>query len=140
MEKILIKGGRIVDPAQGVDMVGDLLLSEGKVAGLEKSVPSDNGTRVVDAAGMVVSPGFIDLHCHLREPGFRIQRDDCDRYQGRRDEAALRPSARCQIQSRPWIRGPRWTTCWKRRGWKAQYGFSQSAALPRARWVESWRR
>ena len=41
MEKILIKGGRIVDPAQGVDMVGDLLLSEGKVAGLEKSVPSD---------------------------------------------------------------------------------------------------
>ena len=73
MEKILIKGGRIVDPAQGVDMVGDLLLSEGKVAGLEKSVPSHNGTRVVDAAGMVVSPGFIDLHCHLREPGFEYK-------------------------------------------------------------------
>ena len=73
MEKILIKGGRIVDPAQDVDMVGDLLLSEGKVAGIEKSIPSTNGARVLDAAGMVVSPGFIDLHCHLRDPGLEYK-------------------------------------------------------------------
>ena len=73
MEKILIKGGRIVDPSQDVDMVGDLLLSEGKVAGLEKSISSTNGARVVDAAGMVVSPGFIDLHCHLRDPGLEYK-------------------------------------------------------------------
>lgn len=73
MEKILIKGGRIVDPSQGVDMVGDLLLSGGKVAGLEKSISSSNGARVVDAAGMVVSPGFIDLHCHLRDPGLEYK-------------------------------------------------------------------
>lgn len=73
MEKILIKGGRIVDPAQSVDMVGDLLLSEGKVAGMEKSIPSTNGARVLDASGMVVSPGFIDLHCHLRDPGLEYK-------------------------------------------------------------------
>ena len=73
MEKILIKGGRIVDPAQGVDMVGDLLLSEGRVSGIEKSIPSSNGARVIDAAGMVVSPGFIDLHCHLRDPGLEYK-------------------------------------------------------------------
>ena len=73
MEKILIKGGRIVDPAQGVDMVGDLFLSEGKVAGLDKSISSYNGARVIDAAGMVVSPGFIDLHCHLRDPGLEYK-------------------------------------------------------------------
>ncbi len=73
MEKILIKGGRIVDPSQDVDMVGDLLLSEGKVAGLEKSISSTNGARVVDADGMVVSPGFIDLHCHLRDPGLEYK-------------------------------------------------------------------
>ena len=73
MEKILIKGGRIVDPAQGVDMVGDLLLSEGRVSGIEKSIPSSNGARVLDAAGMVVSPGFIDLHCHLRDPGLEYK-------------------------------------------------------------------
>lgn len=73
MEKILIKGGRIVDPAQGVEMVGDLLLSEGRVSGIEKSIPSSNGARVIDAAGMVVSPGFIDLHCHLRDPGLEYK-------------------------------------------------------------------
>ena len=73
MEKILIKGGRIVDPAQDVDMVGDLLLSEGKVVGIEKSIPSTNDARVLDAAGMVVSPGFIDLHCHLRDPGLEYK-------------------------------------------------------------------
>ena len=73
MEKILIKGGRIVDPGQGVDMVGDLLLSQGRVSGVEKSIPSSNGARVLDAAGMVVSPGFIDLHCHLRDPGLEYK-------------------------------------------------------------------
>lgn len=73
MEKILIKGGRIVDPAQGVDMVGDLLLSEGKIAGMEKSIASTSGARVIDAVGMVVSPGFIDLHSHLRDPGLEYK-------------------------------------------------------------------
>lgn len=73
MEKLLIKGGRIVDPSQDIDMVGDLLLSEGKVVGLEKSITSSNGARLVDAAGMVVSPGFIDLHCHLRDPGLEYK-------------------------------------------------------------------
>ena len=73
MEKILIKGGRIIDPAQGIDTVGDLLLSGGKVVGLEKSISSTNGARVIEAAGMVVSPGFIDLHCHLRDPGLEYK-------------------------------------------------------------------
>ena len=73
MEKILIKGGRIVDPAQGVDIVGDLLLNEGRVLGIETSISSSNGARVIDAAGMVVTPGFIDLHCHLRDPGLEYK-------------------------------------------------------------------
>ena len=73
MEKILIKGGRIVDPARGVDMIGDLLLSEGRVSGVEKSIGAVDGARVIEAAGMVVSPGFIDLHCHLRDPGLEYK-------------------------------------------------------------------
>lgn len=73
MENIIIKGGRIVDPAQGVDIVGDLLISEGRVSGIEKSIPSSNGARVIDAVGMVVSPGFIDLHSHLRDPGLEYK-------------------------------------------------------------------
>ncbi len=73
MGYVLIKGGRIVDPAQGVDMAGDLLISEGRVAGIEQSIAAANGARVIEAAGKVVSPGFIDLHCHLRDPGFEYK-------------------------------------------------------------------
>ena len=72
MEKILVKGGRIVDPARGVDMIGDLLISEGRIVAVENSIVADEA-RVIDAAGMVVSPGFIDLHCHLRDPGFEYK-------------------------------------------------------------------
>ena len=67
----LLRGGRIVDPSQDLDAVADLLIEEGKVAAV--GVRVDIGTRddvdVVDCARLVVSPGFIDVHCHLREPG-----------------------------------------------------------------------
>ena len=69
---LLISGGRIIDPCQGIDMVGDLLIVEGKITwvGAPGVAPSQQGYSVLPARGMVVSPGFIDLHCHLREPGF----------------------------------------------------------------------
>lgn len=66
---LVLKGGRVLDPSTGTDRVGDVLLRDGKVetAGERISVP--DGAEVVDCAGLVVSPGFIDVHCHLREPG-----------------------------------------------------------------------
>ena len=66
--RLLIKGGRIVDPAQQIDRVGDVLVEDGKVTSIGESF-SEDGAEVVDASGFVVSPGFIDLHVHLREPG-----------------------------------------------------------------------
>ena len=63
---ILIKGARLIDPVTGVDRTGDLLVRDGRVAGLDKS----DGARVIDGAGLVAAPGFIDLHAHMREPGF----------------------------------------------------------------------
>ena len=65
---LLIRGGRIVDPLQGFDFIGDLFIQDKRIAGLERSIDAPSGTQEIDAAGLVVCPGFIDLHCHLREP------------------------------------------------------------------------
>jgi dihydroorotase len=69
---LLISGGRIIDPSQGVDMVGDLLIVEGKIAHLGPggSAPLQGDCTIISAQRMIVCPGFVDLHCHLREPGF----------------------------------------------------------------------
>ncbi|HVL91124.1 MAG TPA: dihydroorotase [Actinomycetota bacterium] len=67
-EPILIKGGRLVDPAAGRDVVLDVRIDGGHVAEIGPDLSADGGL-VVDAAGLVVAPGFVDLHTHLREPG-----------------------------------------------------------------------
>jgi len=66
---ILIRGGRVIDPARGTDGVADVLLEEGRVSAVGRGVVADEGTTVIEAAGKVVAPGLIDLHVHLREPG-----------------------------------------------------------------------
>ena len=68
---ILIRGGRVIDPGH-CDGVGDLYIKDGKIAGLTLGSGGDappDGCRVIDARGLVVAPGLIDLHVHLREPG-----------------------------------------------------------------------
>jgi len=66
---LLIHGGHIIDPSQGIDQVGDLLIAEGKIVQIGVTdIPGES--KNLDASGLVVCPGFIDLHCHLREPGF----------------------------------------------------------------------
>ncbi len=70
MKPLLIKGGRVVDPSQDVDRVADLLLQGGLVRGVHGHIDPPEDARVIDAAGKVVCSGFVDLHCHLREPGF----------------------------------------------------------------------
>jgi len=67
---VLIRGGRVIDPANAVDVVTDVLLRDGVVADLGRGLDAPAGTRTIDAAGLVVTPGFVDLHTHLREPGF----------------------------------------------------------------------
>jgi dihydroorotase len=74
---LLISGAHIIDPGQGIDQVGDLLVDEGKILRIgstvilgERCKRSEAKAKNLDASGLVLCPGFIDLHCHLREPGF----------------------------------------------------------------------
>ncbi len=69
MTRLLIRNGRVVDPSQGLDQGMDLLIEDGHVAALGDRLEIPEGASVLDAADLVVAPGFIDLHVHLREPG-----------------------------------------------------------------------
>jgi dihydroorotase len=68
MSRLLVKGGRVLDPAQGMDGPRDVLIADGRVAEAGPRLAA-RGAEVVDAAGLIVCPGFIDVHVHLREPG-----------------------------------------------------------------------
>jgi dihydroorotase len=68
MSRLLLRGGRVVDPAQGIDETLDVLINEDTVAEVGPKL-SSRGAQVIEARGLVVCPGFIDIHTHLREPG-----------------------------------------------------------------------
>ncbi len=62
---VIIRGGRVIDPANGVDEVCDLALSGGMVAGRGKALPWCGASKVIDAEGLIVTPGVVDIHSHL---------------------------------------------------------------------------
>ena len=68
-QPVLLKGGRLVDPSQNLDATGDVLVRDGKIVKAGGKIAGPDGAIVIDCKGKVVSPGFIDVHCHLREPG-----------------------------------------------------------------------
>jgi dihydroorotase len=69
MKPLLIQNGRIIDPGQGIDMTGSLLIAGGKISWLGKEPPAQTSYEILNAKGLIVCPGLIDLHCHLRQPG-----------------------------------------------------------------------
>lgn len=71
MENILITQGRTIDCTQNLDSVMDIFISNGKITKLEPKISNfPENTTIISAKNMIVSPGFIDMHCHLREPGY----------------------------------------------------------------------
>jgi dihydroorotase len=68
-EKLLLKGGRVIDPAAGLDAVADVLVADGRIARVGEAVDAGEDADVRDVSGLVVAPGLVDVHVHLREPG-----------------------------------------------------------------------
>ena len=68
MSQLLIKNGRVIDPASATDMLADLLIRDGAIAAVGPGLDAP-GAEIFDASGLIVAPGFIDMHVHLREPG-----------------------------------------------------------------------
>ena len=66
---LLIRGGRVIDPSQSIDAIRDVLVVDGVVAEVGDGIDPPEGVREIDAGGLVVTPGLIDVHVHLREPG-----------------------------------------------------------------------
>ncbi|HYL38922.1 MAG TPA: dihydroorotase [Bryobacteraceae bacterium] len=69
MRKLVIRNGRVIDPASKLDAIADVLIEEGRIAAVGEKLQVSGAERF-DASGLVVAPGFIDMHVHLREPGF----------------------------------------------------------------------
>jgi dihydroorotase len=70
---LVIRGGRVIDPAHGVDGVCDVAIAAGRITACAPSLPVPREGRTLDATGLVVCPGFIDLHTHVREPGYEYK-------------------------------------------------------------------
>ena len=67
--KLLIKNGRVIDPSSHTNETLDILIDKKKIIDIKPKINSKD-SRVIDASNLVVTPGFIDMHTHLREPGF----------------------------------------------------------------------
>ncbi len=72
---ILIKGGRIIDPKSGLDAVLDLAVDQGIITHMRTNLDASGAERVIDARGLVVAPGLIDVHVHFRDPGLTYKED-----------------------------------------------------------------
>ncbi len=69
MTTVLLRGGRLIDPGTGLDETGDLLVRDGRIEHAGHRLERVEGADEIDCTGLLVTPGFIDVHCHLREPG-----------------------------------------------------------------------
>ena len=73
--KLLIKGGRVINPAKKFDEIADVLIEDGRIKDVGKNLMDDDDTEVYDADGKIVAPGLIDMHVHFREPGQEAKED-----------------------------------------------------------------
>ncbi len=75
MTELMIKGGRVIDPARDYDQIADVLLKDSLVERIEPGLETPAGALVIEAEGLIVTPGLIDIHVHLRDPGQEYKED-----------------------------------------------------------------
>jgi dihydroorotase len=73
--RILLKGGRVIDPSQNLDGIYDVLIEENRIVKIDRDINKTEASQIIDVSELIVSPGFIDLHTHLREPGQEWKED-----------------------------------------------------------------
>ncbi len=98
MARVVIRGGRVLDPSASRDELADLLIEEGRVVAIERNLDA-SGAQIVDASGCWVTPGFVDLHAHLREPGQEYKEDIASG--GRSAAAGGFTSVACMANTQP---------------------------------------
>lgn len=101
--KLLIQNGRVLDPVSKTVTLTDLLAENGRVALLERGLETE-ADRIIDASGLVVSPGLVDMHVHLRDPGYTYKED-----------IRTGTAAAAGEGSPPWPVWPTRTRCWTAR-------------------------
>lgn len=96
--RTIIRGGRVLDPASSTDGIRDILVEDGIIKEVAEHISTD-AENVIEAEGLYVMPGLIDLHVHFREPGFE-HKETIRTEPEQRQEADLQPFVSCRIPSR----------------------------------------
>ena len=97
-QPILLRGGHVIDPSRDLDQAADVLIQDGKIAGVGRGLAAPDGAIVRNVKGNVVTPGLVDLHVHLREPG---NEDEETVASGARAAAAGMPFRPSRVATRP---------------------------------------
>ena len=78
---LILKGARVLDPSRNMDGVFDVAVKDGKIRGLEKEIPAEEGEKVLEVSGYLLTPGLVDMHCHIY-PRFPFEEDGLPTIQG----------------------------------------------------------
>ena len=96
--ELIIKNGRVISPADGLNGRADIHIKDGRIEQIGDNIQAE-GAMVIDAEGLAVFPGLVDMHAHFREPGFEYKEDILSARAPRQQEGIL-PYAACLILSR----------------------------------------
>ena len=103
---LILKGARVLDPSRNMDGAFDVAVKDGKISGLEKEIPAEEGEKVLDVSGYLLTSGLVDMHCHIY-PRFPFEEDGLPTIQGVGPYVPVRSDGLCGCR---YMRRPRFLT------------------------------